>query len=361
MVAARSPMRVVGRALERDLVVDEDTDPDRLEQRTHAALVVERGDEARCRQEIREPPGETTAEHDAAQREQLQRDVAGFRTPQRHEPLERRARQRIASAHAVPRDDGRWIAGGDLLRDGGGLPRAFDVAQEAIEVVQARAGDDALPRDVLAELRPQPPQELDLARVPGGEARVSALARERAVATAVPEQARLAEPGARGDEARVADGSARARSQRAKVRGGQGRKAPRAGLEIVDQKDAADAEAALEVVRVDLPRQVRRAGASTLHGSRDAEARGGDRLLCVFGQLRPGVRDELARDVAEARVIAAVVGRLDVARDGHTVDATQSETRVRAADVAGEDPHRASTRSRRAESIASSSAESPAA
>src|SRR5262249_31361632 len=140
----------------------------------------------------------TSDEH--AGREALQGEVAGFDAVERREELQRGNAQRVLARQSQLRDDRVRVRPrgppGDLARFGG----VSAVAQEAVEVVEARAREHALDADAPADFRAQVAQQFDFLIGARGEVDVAALGRDGNVPLAVPTQDGLAEAGARGDD-----------------------------------------------------------------------------------------------------------------------------------------------------------------
>jgi hypothetical protein len=80
------------------------------------------------------------------------------------------------------------------------LVHLLHVAQVRIDVLDAQAGDDALPAHAPVQRLAQILQQRNLAVGPCGEIAVSAFGRNRPMLLAVPDQQRLAQPGARRNQ-----------------------------------------------------------------------------------------------------------------------------------------------------------------
>ncbi len=102
------------------------------------------------------------------------------------------------------------------------------------------------------------------------------------VGLAVPDEERLAEAGAGGDEALVAAGVGVAGVEGEYLVGRELGDAVAVGLEVVDEEDVRDAERVLEVAAVEGPGKIGELEAAVADGAGDAEAGGGD-VLFVFG------------------------------------------------------------------------------
>ena len=85
-------------------------------------------------------------------------------------------------------------------------------------------------------------EERDLAVGAGGEVAVAAFGGDGAVLLAVPDEEGLAEAGAGGDEAAVADGAGVAGVEGEDFVGGELGDAVAVGFEVVDEEDVLDAE-----------------------------------------------------------------------------------------------------------------------
>ena len=102
---------------------------------------------------------------------------------------------------------------------------------------------------------------------------------------AVPDEQGLAEAGAGGDEAAVADGGGVAFVQGEDAVGGELGDAVAVGFEVVDEEDVLDAERVWQVADVEGPGEVGELEAAVADGAGAAEA-GGDDLVGLVGLRR---------------------------------------------------------------------------
>jgi hypothetical protein len=100
-----------------------------------------------------------------------------------------------------------------------------------------------------------------------------------ALGLGVPDQQRLTQAGAGGDQATVPDGARVARLQRADALRSKLRDAVAVGLQIVDQEDVLDAERAAQIARIQRPGQVSQLQAAVAYWAGAAEAGGYDFFL----------------------------------------------------------------------------------
>ena len=119
-------------------------------------------------------------------------------------------------------------------------------------------------------------EEGDLAVGAGGEVAVATLGGDGAVVLAVPDEEGLAEAGAGGDEAAVADGGFVAGVEGEDLVGGELGDAVAVGFEVVDEEDVLDAEGLGELSAVEDPGEVGELEAAVADGAGDAEAGGED-------------------------------------------------------------------------------------
>ena len=208
------------------------------------------------------------------------------------------------------------------------LPR---VPQKAVDVRQPRPGQDPLVADPFVPGH-QVVEQLHLEAVAGGEVRVPAFRGERHVRLAVPEQARLAEAGARRDERAVPAGVPGPLVQGHEVAAPEQADAVGVRDQVVDEADAREAQALRHVPGVDHPGEVGGLAAPVADRAGDAEGGPGD-----LGRMQ---REELLERRLEARPLAAREGRLEADLQAFGAASEERQPGVGAADVAREDHDR---------------------
>src|SRR4029077_19116897 len=108
------------------------------------------------------------------------------------------------AADGGARDGGSGVAVGEFFGEPGGFFAAMGVAEEAVDVYEARAGNDALVAD-MAETGRQVTKQVDFQFVAGSEVTVAAYGGEDVVAVAVPVEAGFSQAGSGGDHCLIAD------------------------------------------------------------------------------------------------------------------------------------------------------------
>ena len=199
-------------------------------------------DEGSVLQGLEDLGGDAAAEVHAAGGEDLERDVAGFGSVGGGEDLHRLEADRAGAIFGALADDGVGVFGEHAVVEPLGLVDLFDVAEEGVDVLDAEAGDDALPTDATVEGVAEILEERDLAIGAGGEVAVAALGGDGAVFLAVPDEEGLAEAGAGGDEAAMAGCLGVALVEGEDVVGSELGDAVAVGFEVVDEEDVLDAE-----------------------------------------------------------------------------------------------------------------------
>ena len=231
-------------------------------------------------------------------RHHLEREIPRLAAVQAHEEVEGLDAQGALAALGDARDDGGGIARPHFISQPRRLVVAMGVAQEPIDVEQARPRHEALPADVPElKLRPKPLEQLALQRILGPEVGVAAFARKRMMRVAVPVQAGFAESRPGGDDGGVPRRVRCARIERHEVLWGERRDTVGVGLEVVDHEDVMDGELGGERAGVHHPRKIRRLASSVANRSGDAERRPLHAQRVVV--------DELPDDFLETRVLAA--------------------------------------------------------
>ena len=123
-----------------------------------------------------------------------------------------------------------------------GLVELFDVAEEGVDVLDAEAGDDALPADAAVEAWWRYWRSATSRSVRAAKSQWPPSEADRGVALAVPDEEGLAEAGAGGDEAAMAGGGGVAGVEGEDFVGSELGDAVAVGFEIVDKEDVLDAE-----------------------------------------------------------------------------------------------------------------------
>ena len=130
--------------------------------------------------------------------------------------------------------------------------RAARVAQELVDVHQARPGKDALIAHVLV-FREEMMKQLGLERVARGKIAVTPFTRDRAVHFPVPESASLAETGPGGDNREAASGLGPALVEDGEILRFKHSDPVGVGLEIVNKQHAVEAQTARQPARIHHP------------------------------------------------------------------------------------------------------------
>ena len=177
-------------------------------------------------------------------------------------------------------------------------------------------------------------EEVHLDLAARAEVGVPAFGGRHEMVRAVPDEQRLPQPGASGDD-RDIPRPGPPRLQRVQRLGPEPEHAVRRRLQIVEEPDARRGNREEQRRLVELPRQVGRDDASIDHGPGDAEARGGDRS-------RGTITEERLQHVFEPGVLPARQGRLAHRHERPRAAIEEGEDRLRPTDVAGED-HRGVT------------------
>src|SRR5258708_7096387 len=256
---------------------------------SEAALVEEGLGEEAVLQGLENLGGDASAEIHASGGEDFEGNVAGLCTVSRSEDLHGLEADGAGAIFGALADDGVGIIGGQACAEPLGLVELFNVAQEGVDVLDAEAGDDALPADAALEGVAEIVEEGDLAIGARGEVAVAAFGGDGHVLFAVPDEERFAEAGACGDETAMSGG--------VWVAGLEGEDALRCefgdavavGFEVVDEEDVPDRERLRKIADVEGPGQVGELEAALADRAGEAEAGGeGIFFFVCTGAVLPG-------------------------------------------------------------------------
>ena len=271
-----------------------------LEEGTQAAFTVERFQEEVALEFLEHLGGDAATDVDAAEGEHFQREVAGFGAVEAGEGVEGLDADGIFLGQADLRGDGGEVSIANLFGEPHGLGKAGALAEEAVEIAHAHAGEDAFPANVAVFLAEVDEEFIAEAAI-GGEAGVAAFAGEGAMGDAVPEETGLAQSGAGGDEAAIANlGEIGLGVEGEKFVAAKGLDAVRIGLKVVEEADALEAEIGLDFCGIDDPREVGDLDDAVLDRAGDAEAGVADVVRFVT--------EKLANDIDEFTLGLAGVG-----------------------------------------------------